>query len=180
MRLIGLAVILTLGLTLAPLAAGAQQNAKVYRLGFLWGPAPVGAMTAAFEQGLRDLGWLNGLNITIEHRSAEGKLERLPALAAELVSLRVDLIVADSAPATSAAKYVTRSTPIVFVVHGDPVAAGDVQSLSRPGGNITGLTLMHPAFLSLALGWTGEPLLSVLSSVNDRVRGTNVDLDMSV
>jgi putative ABC transport system substrate-binding protein len=87
---------------------------------------------------------VRGHNITIDYRSAEGHLERLPALAAELVRLGVDVIVANSAPETRAARQATRSIPIVFVLHGDPVGAGDVQSLARPGGHITGVSQLHP------------------------------------
>jgi len=108
-------------------------------------------MTAALEQGLRDWGWLNGQNIVIEHRFAEGHFDRLPALAAELVGLRPDVIVVDAASATQAAKRATRSIPIVFAVHGDPVGAGDIGSLSRPGGNITGLTILHPELIGKQL-----------------------------
>lgn len=96
-----------------------------------------------FEQALRDLGWVKGHNVTIDYRSAEGHLDRLPALAAELVGLRVDVIVANAAPETSAARQATRTIPIVFAVHGDPVGTGDVQSLARPGGNVTGVSQLH-------------------------------------
>jgi len=132
------------GLLTAPLVAGGQQKAKAYTLGFLSGVTPIDRDTAALEQGLHDLGWLKGQNIAIEYRSAEGNLDRLPALATELVSLKVDLIVAVSAPETSAARRATISTPIVFVVHGDPVGTGDVQSLAHPGGTTTGVAQMHP------------------------------------
>jgi putative ABC transport system substrate-binding protein len=127
-----------------PVAARAQQRAKIHRLGFLWGLPPIRAWTTAFDRGLADFGWVNGQNILIEHRSADGHFDRLPALATELVSLGVDLIVALSAPETSAAKQVTKSIPIVFVVHGDPLSVGDIQSLAHPGANITGLSQMHP------------------------------------
>jgi putative ABC transport system substrate-binding protein len=93
----------------------------------------------AFRQGLRELGYVEGRNIVIETRSAEGKSERLPGLAAELVRLTVDVIVAASPPATEAAKQATSTIPIVFALSGDPVAAGLVASLARPGGNVTGL-----------------------------------------
>jgi putative ABC transport system substrate-binding protein len=140
-------VALTLASTLAgfatPLGVAAQQPSRIYRIGFLYGP-PVTPGARVFEDALRDLGWVKGQNIAIEYRSAEGYLDRLPALARELVALKVDLIVANSAPETSAARQATRSIPIVFVVHGDPVGTGDVESLARPGGNITGLSQMHP------------------------------------
>jgi putative tryptophan/tyrosine transport system substrate-binding protein len=135
----------------APLATEALQAGKIPTIGFLWATPRVDRMTAAFEQGLRDWGWLNGQNIAIKHRFAEGHFDRLPALAAELVGLRVDVIVADAAPATKAAKRATRSIPIVFAVHGDPIGAGDIGNLSHPGGNITGLTLMHPELIGKQL-----------------------------
>ena len=127
-----------------PIVARAQQRAKIYRLGFLWGLPPILPWTTAFDRGLAVFGWVNGQNIVIDHRSADGHFDRLPALATELVNLGADLIVALSAPETSAAKQVTKGIPIVFVVHGDPLSVGDIQSLSHPGGNITGLSQMHP------------------------------------
>src|SRR5213593_1298008 len=138
MRLIRLAVILTVSLMLAPLAAPAQQPpGKAARIGFL-GDVP-SFLDEAFRQGLHELGYVEGQNIAIEHRAAEWKYERLPGLAAELVRLNVDVIVAASPPATEAAKQATRTIPIVFTVSGDPVAEGFVASLARPGGNLTGL-----------------------------------------
>jgi putative ABC transport system substrate-binding protein len=143
MRRIGLAVVLALTLILAPLAAEGQHGARVYQVGYLYGP-PVTPGARVFEEELRNLGWVKGQNIAIKYRSAEGHLDRLPALARELVALGVDLIVANSAPETNAARQATRTIPIVFVVHGDPVGTGDVESLARPGGNITGLSQLHP------------------------------------
>jgi len=140
-----------MALLAAPLAAESQQAGKIPTVGFLWATPRVDRMTIAFEQGLRDLGWLNGQNIAIEHRFAEGHLDRLPALATELVNLRPDVIVADAAPATKAAKRATGDVPIVFAVHGDPIGADDVRSFSRPGGNITGLTLIHPELIGKQL-----------------------------
>jgi putative ABC transport system substrate-binding protein len=98
----------------------------------------------AFEQELTNRGWRIGENITIEYLYAEGHLERLPALAAELVDHNVELIFAVTAPETRAAKAATRTIPIVFAAHGDPVASGDVLSFAHPGGNATGLSQMHP------------------------------------
>src|SRR6266540_4272619 len=109
MRLIGLAVVLAVSLTLAPLAAETQQAAKVARIGWLGAnPAPGRHMREAFLQGLRDLGYVEGRNVVIEYRFAEGKLERYPALVAELVALKVDVIVAPITPAALAAKQATR------------------------------------------------------------------------
>ncbi|MBI2181856.1 MAG: ABC transporter substrate-binding protein [Deltaproteobacteria bacterium] len=97
-----------------------------------------------FRKGLRDLGWFEGQNLAIEYRYAEGKAERLPELAAELVRLKVDLIATHSGSPIRAAKEATKTIPIVMVVSGDPVAQGFVASLARPGGNITGLSILSP------------------------------------
>ena len=130
------------GLVVARLAAEAQQPAgKVYRLGSLSASGTLNnPNSAAFRQGLRDLGWIEGQNIVIEFRSAEGQLDRLPALAAELVRLKVDLIVASPTPAAMAAKSATTTIPIVGLSLADPVALGLIPSLARPGGNITGVS----------------------------------------
>ena len=140
MRLIRLVVALTLGL-LAPLAVQAQQATNIARIGFLTTTSAVNShLPEAFLQGLRDLGYVEGRNVVIEYRDAEGKLERLLALAAELVALKVDIIVAPGTPQALAAKQATRTLPIVFAVAGDPVGSGLVTSLARPGGNVTGLS----------------------------------------
>jgi len=130
------------GLLAAPLAAEAQAPAKVSRIGFLSGQSPtdLARQLEAFRQGLRELGYVEGRNIAIEFRFAEGQPERLPALAAELVRLKVDIIVTSGPPAPLAAKQATTTIPIVFAVSNDPVAEHVVSSLARPGGNITGLT----------------------------------------
>src|SRR6266436_6925590 len=127
------------GLLAAPLAAEAQQATKVPRIGYL-GPtlAANPHMIEAFLQGLRDLGYVEGRNVVIEYRSAEGKLERYPALVAELVALKVDVIFVPGTSAALAAKQATRTLPIVFAGAADPVADGLVTSLARPGGNVTG------------------------------------------
>jgi ABC-type uncharacterized transport system substrate-binding protein len=151
MRLIGLTVILSLGLTLAPLAADAQQ-AKIARIGYLvLNLAAASHLTEAFLQGLRDLGYVEGRNIVIEYRSAEGKLERLPALAAELVALKVNVIMAGGPPHALAAKQATRTIPIVFASSADPVTDGLVTSLARPGGNVTGLSNLAPELVGKRL-----------------------------
>jgi putative ABC transport system substrate-binding protein len=123
--------------------ARAQQAGKVYRIGFLW-DRPEGFADAleAFRQGLRDLGYVDGRNIAIEYRWAEGKPERMRELADELVRLKVDIIMAPSSIYTGAAKRATSTIPIVFMSHADPLGTGHVTSLSRPGGNVTGLSLM--------------------------------------
>ncbi|MEK7875567.1 MAG: ABC transporter substrate-binding protein, partial [Pseudomonadota bacterium] len=137
-----LLVVLGAGMLAAPLVSFAQQLAKVSRIGFL------GNSTAAleanligpFREGLRDLGYKEGQNVVIEYRWAEGKYERFPALIAELIALKVDVIVTAGTPATLAVKKATTSVPLVMVAVGDPVGTGIVASLGRPGGNITGLT----------------------------------------
>ena len=144
------AVIVALGLVSIPRITEAEQ--KVYKLGFLWGAPPIAEWTTAFDTGLADLGWVEGKNIIVEHRSADGHFDRLPGLCAELIGHGADLIVALSAPETLAARKTTTSIPIVFVVHGDPVYTGDIQSLAHPGGNITGLSQMHPELSAKQLG----------------------------
>ena len=135
---------LVLGILVGSLPAEAQPPAKVARIGYLLISAPSvnPHLQEAFRQGLRDLGWVEGQNITIEYRSAEGRLERLPDLAGELVTLKVDLIVAVATPGARAAKEATATIPVVMVGVGDPVGLGYVMSLARPGGNITGLSSM--------------------------------------
>jgi putative ABC transport system substrate-binding protein len=136
----------------APLAAEAQQAAKVARIGYL-------ALTLAasphapeaFRQGLRDLGYVEGRNLVIAYRDAEGKLERLPALAAELVALKVDVILAPTTPPALAAKQATRTLPIVFATVADPVTSGLVTSLARPGANVTGLSNLTPELVGKCL-----------------------------
>ncbi len=144
-RTIGLLVTLALALLVTPLLADAQQPTKVYRIGRLAagsppeGP-PFGHRTAeAFRQGLRDLGYLEGTNILVEYPYIEAKEDRIPSLVAELVR-RVDVLVSTSTAAILAAKQATTTIPIVMVTNVDPVATGMVESLARPGGNVTGLT----------------------------------------
>jgi len=140
-----LAAALVLGLLASPLAAEAQPAAKIARIGYLSPNLAFSPHThEAFRQGLRDLGYVEGRNLVIEYRDAEGKFERLPALAAELVALKVDVIVAPNTVAALAAKQATRTLPIVFAVAADPVTSGFVTSLARPGGNVTGLSLLAP------------------------------------
>ncbi len=136
----------------APLAAEAQPAAKVPRIGYLSSNlAGSPYMTEGFRQGLRDLGYVEGRNVVIEFRDAEGKLERLPALAAELVELKVDVIVVGGTVAAVAAKQATSTVPIVFVSAIDPVTDGLVTSLARPGGNSTGLSTLAPELLGKRL-----------------------------
>jgi putative ABC transport system substrate-binding protein len=129
-----------------PLGAFAQQKGKVWRIGFLGqASASVAApRVEALRAGLRDLGYVEGKNLVIEFRWAEGKYERLPELAAELVRLKVEVIVTQGGPGTSAAKSATTTIPIVMAFSGDVVAVGLIASLARPGGNITGMTAFIP------------------------------------
>jgi ABC-type uncharacterized transport system substrate-binding protein len=126
----------------APLAAEAQQARKVPRVGILL-LSDAQSVPDAFRQGLRDLGYVEGQTIALEYYWAEGKEERFPGLASELVHLRVDVIFAAVAAAAQAAKTATKTIPIVTAVN-DPIAAGFVASVARPGGNITGLSMMSP------------------------------------
>ncbi|MBI1846832.1 MAG: ABC transporter substrate-binding protein [Candidatus Rokubacteria bacterium] len=137
-----LAGALALSVLAAPLAADAQQSRKVYRIGILSpGPAEPSPSLDAFSQGLRELGYVEGRDFVIEYRWAEGKLERLPELAAALVRLKMDVLVpTGGTPAILAAKHATREIPIVFPVAADPVGSGLVASLARPGGNVTGFS----------------------------------------
>ena len=130
--------------TAAP--AQAQPTTKIFRLGYLAGSSLTvnAARIEAFLQGLRELGYLQGKNIALEYRAAEGKSERYPALASELVSLKVDVIVTAGAASTRAAREATSTIPIVMVQDSDPVDSGFVASLARPGGNITGLSTLAP------------------------------------
>jgi putative ABC transport system substrate-binding protein len=133
---------LTLALLAAPLAAEAQKEAKVARIGLLGFTSRDASLEnlGAFRQGLRERGWVEGQNIVIEERWAEGKVERRAHLAAELVRLKVDVIVAPSHPAALAARDATTTVPVVMIAGDDPVRSGLVASLARPGGNVTGLT----------------------------------------
>jgi putative ABC transport system substrate-binding protein len=144
---------MTGGLLAAPLAAEAQQAAKVARIGWLGDdPRRSPQLRQAFFRGLRDLGYVEGRNFVVESRYAEGKLERFSALAAELVALKVDVIVTPGGTlATLAAKQATRSVPIVFPATSDPVASGLVSSLARPGGNVTGLSFFSPELVGKCL-----------------------------
>jgi putative ABC transport system substrate-binding protein len=135
----------------APLAAEAQQAAKIARLGILGAGSATGLRLEAFIQGLRDLGYVEGRNLVIEYRNHEGKAERLPSLAAELVALRVDVILAVSTLPALAAKKVTRTLPIVFAAAADPVTSGLVTSLARPGGNVTGMSAVAPELVGKCL-----------------------------
>jgi ABC-type uncharacterized transport system substrate-binding protein len=145
-----------------PFMAAAQPATKVARIGVLtlstasWAPNAEG-----FRQGLRALGWVEGQNIAIEHRDAAGRADRLPALAGELVRLKVDVLVTQSNVATLAAKHATQTIPIVMAIAGDPVKAGLVSSLARPGGNVTGLSLMQTELSGKRLALLREVLPNI-------------------
>ncbi|TMQ55369.1 MAG: ABC transporter substrate-binding protein [Candidatus Eisenbacteria bacterium] len=161
------------GLLAAPRAAEAQPAGKVPRIGFLSDSRQ--PWDEGFRQGLRELGYVAGHNITIEYRYGEGKFERLPGLAAELVRLNVDLVVAGGTQATSSAKQATGVIPIVMGVSADPVGNGFVASLARPGGNITGLTSLSPDLSGKRLALLKEivPRLSRVSVLWNSVNPDN-------
>jgi putative tryptophan/tyrosine transport system substrate-binding protein len=141
-----LSLLLTTFLLVPVSIAEAQQPGKVFRIGFL-DPTTASGMAGlleAFREGLSKLGWIEEKNITIEYRFAELKPERLPELATDLVRLKVDLIVATGGPPARAAKKATTTIPIVMATAGDPVGTGLVASLARPGGNVTGLSILAP------------------------------------
>jgi len=142
MRLIGLAVALAVGLAFAPLAAEGQQTGKVYRVGFLRNGPPPDTFIEGLRRGLRDHGYVEGQNISIEYGLADSA-DQLPSVAAHLIRLNVDVILASGTPPVPVAKSATQTIPIVFVASIDPVATGIVSSLARPGGNITGFVGVH-------------------------------------
>ena len=152
-RRLAFSITLAFGGFFSPGEMEAQQAAKVARIGYLsvdLAAAPT-HQHEAFRQGLRDLGYVEGRDVVIEYRDAKGKSERIPALAAELVALKVDVIMAGSTPYALAAKQATKTIPIVFIGSGDPVTDGLVTSLARPGGNVTGLSSLTPERVSKCL-----------------------------
>lgn len=172
LRTFWLIVSLVIGLLAGPFSAEAQRAGKVYRVGFLRPGFPPHPNIEAIRQGLRKLGYVEGRNIAIEYRWAERKFDRLPDLAAELVALRVDVIVTGGTVATRAAKQATGTIPIVMAAIGDPVRAGLVDSLAHPGGNITGLSILGPELTGKRLQLLREVLpglsrVAVLSSLGN-------------
>jgi putative ABC transport system substrate-binding protein len=139
-------VALTLAIALYGAVVDAQQPGKVARIGFLDASTASGiaVLVEAFRQEMGNLGWIEGKNIAIEYRFAEGKIDRLPDLAADLVRLKVDLIMVSATSPALAAKSATTTIPVVMVNTGDPVGAGLVASLARPGGNVTGFSSLSP------------------------------------
>jgi putative ABC transport system substrate-binding protein len=152
------------GAAVWPVAAGAQQPAKIPQIGFLGNSTAAleADLVGPFRDGLRDLGYEEGRNIVIEYRWAEGKYDRFPALIAELVALKVDVIVTAGTPAALAVKTATTSIPLVMVAVGDPVGTGLVASFARPGGNNTGLTSLAPELEGKRL----EPLREVVPKLS--------------
>jgi putative ABC transport system substrate-binding protein len=165
-------------LTSASLAA-AQQSTRMPRIGFLvaTNPSVTSARIEAFHQGLRALGYVEGTSIVIEFRFAEGKLARVPALAAELVSLNVDVIVTGGATDTRAAREATKTIPIVMAQDNDPVAGGHVASLARPGGNVTGLSTLAPEISGKQLELLKEivPKLSRVAVIGTSTNSGNAE-----
>ncbi len=157
-----LIVSLSLVVLFAPTTAGAKD--KVWRIGFLGGSTPTQAahLLQAFKDGLRDRGYVEGQNAVIEARFADGRLDRLPALAAELVGQKVDVIFAPPVPAAVAAKKATTTIPIVFALVADPVGTGLVRALARPGGNVTGMSTINVEL--------GAKRLEILREAFPRVR----------
>src|SRR5438105_14268379 len=127
-----------------PIVAQAQQPKKIPRLCFLtFDPGTLQSNRFDFFEGLRDLGYVDGQTITIDYLSANGRGDRFPALAAECLRLKADIIAVSTTPAAQAAKNATSTIPIVMIALGDPVGSGLVDSLARPGGNVTGMSMMH-------------------------------------
>jgi ABC-type uncharacterized transport system substrate-binding protein len=158
MRRIGLAVVLAVSLMLAPLAAGAQQAARLPRIGVLFAstPAATSHLLDGLRQGLREHGYVEGQHIILERRYGQAGTERMSDVAAELVRLKVDVLVAATDPATAALRQQTQTIPIVMANGTDPVGTGFVASLARPGGNVTGLSALSPELSGKRLGLLRE------------------------
>ena len=189
---IGLAVALALGVLVAPLAAGAQQPEKVWRIGVLRIGSPGDTSRETFRLALRDLGYVEGRNLVIEDRTADGRLNRLTGLAAELVHLHVDVIVASGVAGARAAREATETIPIVMLAT-DPVGAGLVGSLARPGGNITGVATLEselgskrlerfkeafPTLTRVAVLYDPTTSATVLKEMEDGARQLKVQLQI--
>ena len=169
---VGLLVTIALGLILAPLAAAAQQPTKMHRVGLLHSGSPPPQMLEGFRQGLRDLGYVEGQNLVLELRAAEGSAERLRDGAAELVQLPVDVLVGVGTAAIRVAQHATHTIPIVMAGTADPVGQGLVASLAHPGGNITGFSLLMTELPGKGLELLKE---TVPQSVRVAVLGNPVD-----
>jgi putative ABC transport system substrate-binding protein len=168
------------GALAAPLGARAQQTGKVFRVAYLANgtQATSGPYVQAFRQGLREFGWVDGQNVAIEYRWADGHLERLPALAADLLKAPFDVIVVAGGPAVRAARQATRTVPIVSAITSDPVAAGFAASLARPGGNVTGAAVQFESLATKQLQILKEaiPRVDLIAIVIDRAVITDVVL----
>jgi putative ABC transport system substrate-binding protein len=156
----GFLVLLSILSTLCvfPSQTAAQQRAQTPRIGFLWigSASPTSPLVTSFQQGLRDLGWIDGQNVIVEYRYAEGKPERFDAFAAELAQIPVEVIVAGPAPAVFAAKKATSTIPIVITLGADPVALKLIDSVDLPRGNVTGLDEITPQLTSQRLSLLKE------------------------
>ena len=176
LRSAGLPLLFILGLLSAPLSAEAQSQ-RIFRVGYLGGgpPSPAQPPGSEFVRGLRELGYVEGKNLAIEYRWVDGKNEGFPALAAELVRLKVDVIVAHSTPAVQAAKQATAAIPIVLLNVPDPVASGLVASLAHPGGNVTGVSSQSADFSGKLLQLPKDvlPQLARVAAIVPPVRGPN-------
>ena len=173
--------VLALASLVTPLTAGAQPAGTVYRIGFLGNTPPTKdpanqRFFRAFVQGLRESGWMEGQNAIIEARYADGRTERFPELAADLVRLKVDVIVTAAGPATHAAKQATTTIPIVAIALADPVGQGLVASLARPGGNITGSATLFPELAAKRLALFKEtfPWISRVAVLRNPANPGNV------
>jgi len=180
MRLIGLAVVLSLSLFLVPLAAETQQPASVPRIGVLFASTPdaTSHLLDGLRQGLREHGYVEGQHIMLERRYGQAGVERMSDLAAELVRIKVRVIVAATDPATAAVRQQTQTIPIVMANSTDPVGTGFVASLARPGGNVTGLSALSPELSGKRLGLLRElvPGLARVAIIwNPDVRGALFD-----
>ena len=176
--------VLTLCATLFALCSSvdAQQTGKVARIGFLDDStaSSIAVRSDAFRQELSKLGWIEGKNVAIEYRFAEGTLERLPELTADLVRFKVDLIVASGTPAASAAKKATNTIPIVMTNAGDPVGAGLVVSLARPGGNVTGFSSLASELITKRLEVLKDAVPKLARVGLLRLLGTSISSDLQL
>jgi putative tryptophan/tyrosine transport system substrate-binding protein len=162
MRRSAIGLMLALAILVASLATEAQQPTHVHRIGVLLGTTPGrDPLVGAFLEGMRALGYVEGQHLVVEYRGAEGQYERFPDLAAELVRLKVDVLVGGGTPAALVAKHATTTIPIVMVGVGDPVGSGLVASLARPGGNVTGVASLAPDLVGKQLKFLKDVLPTV-------------------
>ena len=174
--------LLAIAILISATAADAQQSGKIFRIGFLdvSTASGIAVNVDSFRQELSKLGWIEGKNITIEYRFAEGRNDSLPGLAAELVRLKVDLIVVTVVPAAIAAKAATTTIPIVVTSAADPVAAGLVASLARPGGNVTGLASLSTELITKRLEVLKDAVPKLARVGILRLRGVNLGEDLQL